>query len=152
MGVGGVLIRDGRVLLIRRGGPPLEGEWSLPGGMLELSETLEEGVLRELHEETGMQVRVLALVEVFERIIRDDNDRTKYHFVIADYLCEAGERRSARSQRRNSRSLGKRRRTRAIRADADRNARNHESICDDARLNFPPHARTFVRSVSRRAK
>jgi 8-oxo-dGTP diphosphatase len=97
VGVGGVVIRDGRVLLIRRGGPPLEGEWSLPGGMLELSETLEEGVLRELHEETGMQVRVVGLVEVFERIIRDDNDRTKYHFVIADYLCEAvsGEARAA---------------------------------------------------------
>jgi 8-oxo-dGTP diphosphatase len=97
VGVGGVVIRDGRVLLIRRGGPPLEGEWSLPGGMLELSETLEEGVLRELLEETGMQVRVLGLVEVFERIIRDDSGRTKYHFVIADYLCEAlsGEARAA---------------------------------------------------------
>lgn len=97
MGVGGVVIRDRRVLLIRRGGPPLEGEWSLPGGMLELSETLEEGVLRELLEETGMQVRVQGLVEVFERIIRDDSGRTKYHFVIADYLCEAlsGEARAA---------------------------------------------------------
>jgi 8-oxo-dGTP diphosphatase len=88
VGVGGVVIADGRALLIRRGGPPLEGEWSIPGGMLELGESLEQGVRRELSEETGLEVRVLELIEVFERVFADDDGRTKYHFVILDYLCE----------------------------------------------------------------
>ena len=97
VGVGGVVIAEGRALLIRRGGPPLEGEWSIPGGMLELGETLEEGVRRELAEETGLEVHVLEFIEVFERIFPDDGGRTRYHFVILDYLCEAvsGEARAA---------------------------------------------------------
>ena len=89
VGVGGVVIADGRALLIRRGGPPLQGEWSIPGGMLELGESLEQGVRRELAEETGLEVRMLDLIEVFERVFPDDDGRTKYHFVILDYLCEA---------------------------------------------------------------
>lgn len=89
MGVGGVVIADGRALLIRRGGPPLQGEWSIPGGLLDLGETLEQGVRRELAEETGLEVRMLDLIEVFERVFPDDDGRTKYHFVILDYLCEA---------------------------------------------------------------
>jgi 8-oxo-dGTP diphosphatase len=89
VGVGGVVIADGRVLLIRRAGPPLQGEWSIPGGLLELGESLDQGVRRELAEETGLEVRVLDLIEVFERVFPDDNGRTKYHFVILDYLCEA---------------------------------------------------------------
>ncbi len=68
VGVGGVIIDDGRALLIRRGSEPLLGEWSIPGGTLELGETLEEGVARELLEETGLEVRVLELIEVFDRI------------------------------------------------------------------------------------
>src|SRR5258707_14379209 len=68
VGVGGVIIDDGRALLIRRGSEPLLGEWSIPGGALELGETLEEGVARELLEETGLEVRVLELIEVFDRI------------------------------------------------------------------------------------
>jgi 8-oxo-dGTP diphosphatase len=97
VGVGGVVIRDGRVLLIRRAGPPLQGEWSIPGGLLELGESLNQGVRRELAEETGLEVRVLDLIEVFERVFPDDDGRTKYHFVILDYLCEAvsGEARAA---------------------------------------------------------
>jgi len=97
VGVGGVVIADGRALLIRRGGPPLQGEWSIPGGLLDLGETLEQGVRRELAEETGLEVRVLDLIEVFERVFPDDDGRTKYHFVILDYLCEAvsGEARAA---------------------------------------------------------
>jgi mutator protein MutT len=83
------VIADGRALLIRRGGPPLQGEWSIPGGLLDLGETLEQGVRRELAEETGLEVRVLDLIEVFERVFPDDQGRTKYHFVILDYLCEA---------------------------------------------------------------
>jgi len=89
VGVGGVVIRDGRTLLVRRGSAPLEGEWSVPGGMLELCETIVEGVQRELLEETAIEVRVLDLIEVFERVTRDEAGKLKYHFVILDYLCEA---------------------------------------------------------------
>jgi ADP-ribose pyrophosphatase YjhB (NUDIX family) len=97
VGVGGVVIVDGRALLIRRGSEPLKGQWSIPGGTLELGETLADGVCRELLEETGLRVRVLELIEVFERIIEDDSPggigHPRYHFVIADYLCvaEGGE-------------------------------------------------------------
>jgi 8-oxo-dGTP diphosphatase len=96
VGVGGVVIRDQRALLIRRGSAPLEGEWSIPGGMLEIGETILEGVQRELLEETAIEVRVLDLIEVFERLTRDEAGKLKYHFVILDYLCEAvrGEARA----------------------------------------------------------
>lgn len=89
IGVGGVVIANGRALLIKRGHPPLQGEWSIPGGTLELGETLLEGVQRELLEETALQVRAVDLIEVFDRVFRDDSGRTQYHFVILDYLCEA---------------------------------------------------------------
>lgn len=97
VGVGGVVILEGQALLIKRGGPPLQGEWSIPGGMLELGETLDQGVRRELAEETGVEVHVLDLIEVFERVFMDDDGKTRYHFVILDYLCEAvrGEARAA---------------------------------------------------------
>jgi ADP-ribose pyrophosphatase YjhB (NUDIX family) len=94
VGVGGVVIvadephAAPRALLIRRGSEPLKGVWSIPGGTLELGETLEEGVRRELREETGLEVDVLELIEVFERILPGENQRPRYHFVIADYLCE----------------------------------------------------------------
>jgi ADP-ribose pyrophosphatase YjhB (NUDIX family) len=97
IGVGGVVVYDGRTLLIRRGGPPLQGEWSIPGGLLEVGETIEQGVARELAEETGLEVRVVELIEVFERIFPapsnadgtpGDPARPQYHFVILDYLCE----------------------------------------------------------------
>jgi 8-oxo-dGTP diphosphatase len=88
VGVGGVVISGGRALLVRRRSPPLEGEWSIPGGMLELGETLIEGVERELAEETGMVVRVGGLIEVFERISLDAAGRAQYHFVVLDYLCD----------------------------------------------------------------
>jgi len=88
VGVGGVVIANGRALLIRRGGPPLEGQWSIPGGMLEVGEPLIEGVRRELLEETGIDVRVSELIEVFERINLDASGKARYHFVVLDYLCE----------------------------------------------------------------
>jgi mutator protein MutT len=95
VGVGGVIIDQGRALLIRRGGEPLRGQWSIPGGTLELGESLEHGVVRELREETGIEVRVLELIEVFDRIFPDDTSglsekkqRPRFHFVIVDYLCE----------------------------------------------------------------
>ena len=89
VGVGGVVISNGRALLIRRGGPPLEGQWSIPGGMLEVGETLVEGVKRELSEETGIEVRVGDLIEAFEHVNLDADGKTKYHFVVLDYLCAA---------------------------------------------------------------
>lgn len=88
VGVGGVVITDGRALLIRRGYPPLEGQWSIPGGTLKIGETIVEGILRELEEETSIEVRVLGMIEVFERIFRDEDGKVQYHFVILDYLCE----------------------------------------------------------------
>ena len=89
VGVGGVVVRDGCALLIRRGHPPLKGEWSIPGGTLEVGETIAEGIQRELLEETGIVVRLLDFIEVFDRIFRDREGRIQYHFVILDYLCEA---------------------------------------------------------------
>ncbi len=86
VGVGGVVIERGRVLLIRRGSEPLKGQWSIPGGMLELGEELTAGVRRELKEETGLDVEPLESILVFDRITRDGN-RVKYHYVIVDYLC-----------------------------------------------------------------
>jgi 8-oxo-dGTP diphosphatase len=95
VGVGGVIIENGRALLIRRGSEPLRGQWSIPGGTLELGESLQEGVARELLEETGLEVRVLELIEVFDRIFPDENLQAseqkrgpRFHFVIVDYLCE----------------------------------------------------------------
>lgn len=86
VGVGGVVIERDRVLLIRRGTEPLKGEWSIPGGMLELGEELAAGVQRELKEETGLNVEPLEHIVVFDRIMRD-GERVKYHYVIVDYLC-----------------------------------------------------------------
>jgi 8-oxo-dGTP diphosphatase len=95
IGVGGVLIHKDRALLVRRGSEPLRGEWSIPGGTLELGETLAEGVARELLEETGLVVRVLGQIEVFERIYTEKGGRAtkrkkrpRFHYVIVDYLCE----------------------------------------------------------------
>lgn len=89
--VGGVVIHDGRVLLVRRGQPPLEGQWSIPGGILELGETIAEGIARELREETGIRIRVLELIEIYEKVLRDEQGAAQYHFVILDYACELVE-------------------------------------------------------------
>ena len=88
VGVGAVVLdTGGRVLLIRRRFEPLAGQWSLPGGTLEIGETLEAGVAREVLEETGLRVAVGPVIEVFDRIIRDEDGRVRYHFVLVDYLC-----------------------------------------------------------------
>jgi mutator protein MutT len=86
VGVGGVVIHRNRVLLIRRGGEPLKGEWSIPGGLIEVGEELADAVRRELKEETGLEVEPLALLETFDRIFRDGH-KVRYHFVIVDYAC-----------------------------------------------------------------
>ncbi len=86
-GVGAVIIHNDQVLLIERGQEPLKGEWSLPGGALELGETLAEGIIREVREETGLIVEPLTIVEVFDRIARDEQSRVRYHYVLVDFLC-----------------------------------------------------------------
>ena len=87
VGVGAVIVQDGHVVLIRRRYEPLAGQWSLPGGTLELGETLEAGTAREMLEETGLVVDVGPVIEVFDRIMLDDTRRVRYHFVLVDYLC-----------------------------------------------------------------
>jgi ADP-ribose pyrophosphatase YjhB (NUDIX family) len=86
VGVGAVVVREGRVLLVRRGTEPLRGHWSLPGGLVELGESLIEGLVREVGEETGLAVEPIELIEVLDRIHRE-GERIRYHYVIADYLC-----------------------------------------------------------------
>ncbi len=86
VGVGAVVVDDGRVLLVRRGSEPLKGHWTLPGGVLEVGESLAEGVVREVREETGLEVEPIELIEVLDRIHRE-GERVRYHYVIADYLC-----------------------------------------------------------------
>jgi 8-oxo-dGTP diphosphatase len=86
LAVGAVIIEAERVLLVRRGAEPLKGHWSLPGGLLEVGESLTEGVKREVREETGLVVEPVELIELIDKIHREDN-RVRYHYVIADYLC-----------------------------------------------------------------
>ncbi len=95
VGVGGVVVRDGRVLLIRRGKPPLLRQWTIPGGTVELGETLQEAVVREMREETALEVQPLDVLTIFDRIERE-GDEVRYHFVIVDFLCRAsgGEARA----------------------------------------------------------
>lgn len=98
VGVGAVIVEDGRVLLIKRGKAPLLGEWSIPGGMLELGETLRQGAEREALEETGLVVRAIDLLGVFDRIVPDsivsdpatpdEMKRMLYHYVLIDFLCQ----------------------------------------------------------------
>ncbi|MFZ0746566.1 MAG: NUDIX hydrolase [Terracidiphilus sp.] len=84
--VGALIVENGRVLLVRRGHEPLKGHWSLPGGLLEVGESLHAGVVREVREETGLIVEPTELIELLDRIHRD-GERVRYHYVIADYLC-----------------------------------------------------------------
>jgi 8-oxo-dGTP diphosphatase len=89
LGVGAIILHRDRVLLVERGKPPLKGYWSLPGGVLEVGERLEEGIHREVMEETGLEIQTLGVVEIFERIMRDAAGRAEYHYVLIDYLCRA---------------------------------------------------------------
>jgi ADP-ribose pyrophosphatase YjhB (NUDIX family) len=87
VGVGAVIVEGPRVLLIRRRFEPLAGEWSLPGGAVDVGETLERCVAREMLEETGLEVSIGPVIDVFDRITRDDDGRVRYHYVLVDYLC-----------------------------------------------------------------
>lgn len=88
VGVGAVIVDGGRVALVKRGQAPLLGEWSIPGGMLELGETLRQGAEREALEETALLVRATDLLGVFDRVLLDDAKRCQYHYVLIDFLCE----------------------------------------------------------------
>ena len=87
IGVGAVIVEGGRVLLVRRDTEPLRGEWSVPGGMLELGEKLRDGVRREALEETGVRVEPGEVLDVFDSIFTDGLGKTQYHYVLIDYLC-----------------------------------------------------------------
>ena len=89
IGVGAVIVEAGRVLLVRRDTEPLRGEWSVPGGMLELGEKLRDGVRREVQEETGIDVEPGEVLDVFDSIFTDALGRTQYHYVLIDYLCRS---------------------------------------------------------------
>ncbi len=89
LGIGAIIFGDqDRILMVERAGNPLNGFWSLPGGLVETGETLEAAVKREILEETGLQVEPQQMFELFERIMRDDQGRAEYHYVLLDYLCK----------------------------------------------------------------
>ena len=87
VGVGAVIVDRDRVLLARRAHEPLAGEWSVPGGAVEVGETLEVAIAREVREETGLEVEVGPIVDVLDRVRYDSEGRVKYHFVLIDFLC-----------------------------------------------------------------
>jgi 8-oxo-dGTP diphosphatase len=87
VGVGALIVETGRVVLIKRGHEPLKGDWSIPGGLLELGETVRQAAERETVEETGLKVRATELLGVFDRVVTDEEGRTLYHYVLVDFLC-----------------------------------------------------------------
>lgn len=89
MGVGGVVLAGDQVLLVKRGAEPSKGIWSIPGGGVEVGESLVQACAREVAEETALDVRVGPMVEVLERILRDPQGRVEYHYVLIDFLCYA---------------------------------------------------------------
>ena len=87
VGVGAVIVEEGRVVLVRRAAQPMAGEWSIPGGMLELGETMRAGAEREAREETGLQVEAGEVLGVLDRILPDAGGKTRFHYVLIDFLC-----------------------------------------------------------------
>ena len=87
VGVGAVVVRDGRTLIVKRAHEPRKGEWSLPGGLVELGESLQDAIRREVQEETHLDVVVGPIIETFDRVHRDAAGRIRYHFVIVDFVC-----------------------------------------------------------------
>jgi 8-oxo-dGTP diphosphatase len=105
VGVGGIVVQNGHVLLVRRGREPLKGRWSIPGGLLEVGEKLQKAVQREIKEETGIDVEPLKMVGVFERIERDPKPavgrrdrRVRYHYIVVDYICRVRGSRTSDSK------------------------------------------------------
>ena len=87
VGVGSIIIEEDRVLLVKRVHPPIQGQWSIPGGVLEVGEFVREAAKREVEEETGLEIEPGELLGVFDRILRDPDNRVQYHYVLIDFLC-----------------------------------------------------------------
>ena len=87
VGVGAIIIDDARLLLVKRAHPPLQAEWSIPGGVLEVGELMRQAAVREAREETGLTVEPGELLGVYDRIVRDADERVQYHYVLIDFLC-----------------------------------------------------------------
>jgi 8-oxo-dGTP diphosphatase len=87
VGVGAIIIEGDRVVLVKRGHAPLAGEWSIPGGVLEVGETLRQAAVREVLEETTLEIEPISLLGVYDRVLRDADERTLYHYVLIDFLC-----------------------------------------------------------------
>jgi mutator protein MutT len=88
VGVGAVIIKDGKILLEKRKSAPGRGKWSIPGGLVELGESVSQSVVREVAEETGLEVYQPELIDVVDNVVRDENGEVKYHFVIIDYFVK----------------------------------------------------------------
>lgn len=91
LGVGAIIFEGDAVLLVERAGEPLKGWWSIPGGLVETGEKLEDALRREVLEETGLTVEILSRFDIFERIMRDAEGRAEYHYVLVDYICRAAD-------------------------------------------------------------
>jgi ADP-ribose pyrophosphatase YjhB (NUDIX family) len=89
VGVGAIIIEGNRVVLVKRAHPPIQGHWSIPGGVLEVGEMVREAAVREAGEETGLIVEPGELLGVYDRILRDPKQRVQYHYVLIDFLCRA---------------------------------------------------------------
>src|SRR4029077_20522157 len=90
VGVGAIIIEDSRVLLVKRAHPPLQAQWSIPGGVLEVGELVREAAIREAREETGLIVEPRDLLGVYDRVLRNTDRRVQYHYVLIDFLCRRG--------------------------------------------------------------
>jgi ADP-ribose pyrophosphatase YjhB (NUDIX family) len=87
VGVGAIIIQNDRVVLVKRAHPPIQGQWSIPGGVLEVGELVREAAIREAREETGLIVQPADLLGVYDRILRNEEQRVQYHYVLVDFLC-----------------------------------------------------------------
>ena len=88
VGVGAIIVQDGKILIVRRSSEPGKGKWSVPGGLVELGETVEQAVVREVREECGLDVEVDRLIDVVDSMTFDRNGRLKYHFIILDFFVK----------------------------------------------------------------